>query len=62
MACSTGSTNTLRTEDNVNTFMDRIENLVTSEKWFDNGMYQGGTTRELEAIHVSDTDVTRRLI
>ena len=29
---------TLRTENSINIFMNKIEKLVTSEKWFDNGM------------------------
>jgi hypothetical protein len=54
------SAKTLQTEENINVFIDEIEELVKSEKdsiqWFDNGMCQAGTTQELETIHVYDAE------
>jgi len=50
-------TKTLRIEDNINVFMDSIENLVydSDTVWFNEGIYQGGTDREVETIHAYDS-------
>nr|QUS63772.1 hypothetical protein [Haslea silbo] len=49
-----GSTSTLKTEENVDMFMDTVEEIVydPNNLWFEEGTYQGGTDRELESINI----------
>ena len=49
-----GSTSTLKTEENVDIFMDVVEEIVYEPNtlWFEQGTYQGGTDRELESINL----------
>ena len=49
-----GSTSTLKTEENVDMFMDTVEEIVydPNSLWFEEGTYQGGTDRELESINI----------
>jgi len=49
-----GSTSTLRTEENVDIFMDAVEEMVYDPNtlWFEEATYQGGTDRELESINL----------
>ena len=49
-----GSTSTLKTEENVDVFMDVVEEIVydPNSRWFEEGSYQGGTSREVESINI----------
>jgi hypothetical protein len=49
-----GSTSSLKTEENVNLFMDVVEEIVEdpTSLWFEEGTYQAGTDRELESINI----------
>lgn len=49
-----GSTSTLKTEENVDIFMDAVEEIVydPNSLWFEEGTYQGGTDREVESINI----------
>jgi hypothetical protein len=49
-----GSTSTLKTEENVDIFMDVVEEIVYDPNtlWFEEATYQGGTDRELESINL----------
>ena len=48
-----GGTSTLRTDENVDGFMEVIEEMIEENSiWFEEGTYQGGTTREVESINV----------
>ena len=49
-----GSTSTLKTEENVDVFMDVLEEIVydPNSSWFEEGSYQGGTSREVESINI----------
>ena len=49
-----GSTSTLKTEENVDIFMDTVEEIVYNPNslWFEEGTYQGGTDREVESINI----------
>ena len=56
-----GSTSTLKTEENVDIFMNAVEEIVydpnslwfeTNSLWFEKGTYQGGTDREVESINI----------
>jgi len=49
-----GSTSTLKTEENVDFFMDVVEEIVEDPNslWFEEGTYQAGTDRELESINI----------
>jgi len=49
-----GSTSTLKTEENVDVFMDVVEEMVydPNSLWFEEGTYQGGTDRKVESINI----------
>ncbi len=49
-----GSTSTLKTEENVDIFMDAVEEIVydPNSLWFEEATYQGGTDREVESINI----------
>ena len=50
-----GKTSTKRTNENINVFMDMVEETVKNPNsvWFEDGYtYQGGTNREEKAIYV----------
>jgi len=49
-----GSTSTLKSEENVDVFMDVVEEIVyyPNSLWFEEGTYQGGTDREIESINI----------
>ena len=49
-----GSTSTLRTEKNIDIFMDVVEGIVENPNslWFEEATYQAGTDRELETINI----------
>lgn len=49
-----GSTSTLKTEENVDIFMDVVEEIVydLNTLWFEEATYQGGTDREVESINL----------
>ena len=48
------STSTLKTEENVDVFMDVVEEIVydPNSLWFEEGTYQGSTDREIESINI----------
>ena len=54
-------TSTLRTEENVDVFMDVVEKIVEDPNsiWFEEGTYQGGTTREVESINIYNEEDNR---
>ena len=58
-----GGTFTPKTEENVDVFMDVIEEVVEDQNqnslWFEKGTYQGNTTRELESINVYNDEYNR---
>jgi len=49
-----GSTSTLKTKENVDIFMDVVEEIVYDPNtlWFEEATYQGGTDREVESINL----------
>jgi hypothetical protein len=49
-----GGTSTARTEENIDRFMDVVEEIVENPNsiWFEDGTYQGGTDREVESINI----------
>ena len=49
-----GSTSTLKTEENVDLFMDVVEEIVYDPNtlWFEEATYQGGTDREIKSINL----------
>jgi hypothetical protein len=53
-----GGTKTLRTEDNINDFMQGIANRAKNEsiRRFDNGTYQTDTDQGYPAVHIYDMD------
>nr|YP_010282935.1 hypothetical protein MKT70_pgp100 [Nitzschia ovalis]YP_010282998.1 hypothetical protein MKT70_pgp037 [Nitzschia ovalis]ULD15699.1 hypothetical protein [Nitzschia ovalis]ULD15762.1 hypothetical protein [Nitzschia ovalis] len=61
---SNGGTSTLRTEDNIDLFMEYIEDVVTNpnNKWWEEGTYQGGTNREVESINVYNAQLDRIVV
>ena len=61
---SDGGTSTLRTEANINSFMDVIEEIVENPNsiWFEAGMYQRDTTREIESINIYNEEQNRVII
>lgn len=56
-----GGTSTLRTDETVDAFMDVIKEMVEDPNniWFEEGIYQGGTTREEESINVYNEEYNR---
>ena len=56
-----GGTSTLRTEENVDVFMDVVESVVEDPNsiWFEEGTYQGNTTREDESINIYNEEKNR---
>ena len=56
-----GATSTLRTEGNVDVFMDVVESVVEDPNsiWFEEGTYQGGTSREVESINIYNEEKNR---
>lgn len=59
-----GGTSTPKTEENVDIFMDVVEEVVKdlNSIWFEKGTYQGNTTRELESINVYNDESNRLAI
>lgn len=49
-----GSTSTLKTEENVDIFINAVEEIVydPNSLWFEKRTYQGGTDREVESINI----------
>ena len=56
-----GSTSTARTEANIDEFMDTVEEIVENPNsiWFEEGTYQGGTSREVESINIYNEEENR---
>lgn len=56
-----GGTSTPITEENVDVFIDVVEGIVENPNsiWFEEGTYQGGTTREVESINVYNEEYNR---
>jgi hypothetical protein len=56
-----GSTSTLKTEENVDIFMDVVEEIVYDPNtlWFEEATYQGGTDREIESINLYSEEHNR---
>jgi hypothetical protein len=56
-----GSTSTLKTEENVDIFMDVVEEIVYDPNtlWFEEATYQGGTDREVESINLYNAEHNR---
>lgn len=59
-----GGTSTLRTEENVDDFMDVLEKIIRDEDtiWFEKGHYQGNTTREMESLNLYNKKANRILV
>lgn len=53
-----GGTKTEKTDDNALKMMQSIVNMPNRDnvRWFENGTYQGNTSREFEAFHIYDLD------
>ena len=53
-----GGTKTEKTDENALEMMRSIVDMPNwkNVQWFDDGMYQAGTDREFEAIHIYDLD------
>lgn len=53
-----GGTKTEKTDENTLAMMESIVQMPNRRKvkWFKNGIYQGGTDREFEAIHIYDPE------
>lgn len=49
-----GSTSTLKTEENVDIFMDAVKEIVydPNSLWFEEGTYQRGRDQEVESINI----------
>lgn len=56
-----GGTSTARTEENMDRFMDVVEEIVENPNsiWFEDGTYQGGTNREVESINIYNQEEDR---
>ena len=56
-----GGTSTARTEENMDRFMDVVEEIVENPNsiWFEDGTYQGGTNREVESINIYNEEENR---
>ena len=56
-----GGTSTARTEENIDRFMDVVEEIVENPNsiWFEDGTYQGGTNREVESINIYNEEENR---
>jgi hypothetical protein len=59
-----GSTSTLKTEENVDIFMNVVEEIVYDPNtlWFEEATYQGGTDRELESINLYSEEHNRVVV
>ena len=59
-----GGTSTMRTEKNIDEFMNVIEALIedSNSVWFENGTYQGGTDRQVQSINLYNQEENRILI
>ena len=56
-----GGTSTARTEENIDKFMDVVEEIIENPNsiWFEDGTYQGGTNREVESINIYNEEENR---
>lgn len=56
-----GGTSTARTEENIDRFMDVVEEIVENPNsiWFEDGTYQGGTNREVKSINIYNEEENR---
>ena len=56
-----GSTSTLKSEKNIDIFMNAVEQIVYDPNsiWFEEGTYQGGTDREVESINIYNGEQNR---
>lgn len=56
-----GGTSTARTEENIDRFIDVVEEIVENPNsiWFEYGTYQGGTDREVESINIYNQEENR---
>ncbi len=56
-----GGTSTSRTEENIDRFIDVVEEIVENPNsiWFEDGTYQGGTDREVESINIYNQEENR---
>ena len=56
-----GSTSTARTEENIDRFMDVVEEIIENPNriWFEDGTYQGGTNREVKSINIYNEEENR---
>ena len=56
-----GGTSTARTEENIDRFMDIVEEILENPNniWFEDGTYQGGTNREVESINIYNEEENR---
>ena len=56
-----GGTSTARTDENIDGFMDAVEEIVENPNsiWFEEGTYQGGTSREVESINIYNEEENR---
>ena len=56
-----GGTSTPKTEENVDIFMGVVESVVEDPNsiWFEEGTYQGNTTREVESINIYNEEKNR---
>ena len=59
-----GSTSTLRTEENINVFMDVVEGIVEDPNsiWYEEETYQGGTICEVDSINIYNEEANRIVI
>ena len=59
-----GGTSTARTEENIDRFMDVVEEIVENPNsiWFEDGTYQGGTNRQVESINIYNQEENRIVI
>ena len=56
-----GGTSTAKTEENIDRFMDVVEEIVENPNsiWFEDGTYQGGTNRQVESINIYNEEENR---
>ena len=59
-----GGTSTAKTEQNIDQFMDAIEEIAEDPNsiWFEEGTYQGGTNREVKSINIYNKEENRVVI
>nr|YP_010472364.1 hypothetical protein N4L43_pgp145 [Pleurosigma intermedium]UVG41975.1 hypothetical protein [Pleurosigma intermedium] len=56
-----GGTSTARTEENIDRFMDVVEEIIENPNsiWFEDGTYQAGTNREVKSINIYNEEENR---